>query len=81
MRLRIEIPDISQTINIDLSFQTSMDDIQEVVSHVSSHFKNLQVDYEITCKNWNATMLTASAEEVEGLKSFKCIEKVWRYHK
>ena len=80
MRLTAEIPDIEEKVVLDLHHNASMDDIDEVVSHISSHFKNLTVNYSVSGKNWSASMLTASAFEVDGLKAFKCIEKIWGDH-
>ena len=80
MKLTVDIPDIDEQIVLYLEHSASMDDVDDVVCHISSHFKNLQVNYSISCKNWNATMLTASASAVTGLKQFKCIEKIWGHH-
>jgi hypothetical protein len=80
MRLTVDIPDINERVVLDLNHSASMDDINDVVCHISSHFKNLTVNYGVSGKNWNATMLTASAFEVNGLKNFKCIEKIWGDH-
>ena len=80
MRLTAEIPDIKEKVVLDVDWGASMDDIHEVVSHISSHFKNLTVNYSVSGKNWNASMLTASAERVDGLKAFKCIERIWGGH-
>ena len=81
MRLTAEIPDIKKIVILDLDHSASLDDIDEVVSHISSHFKNLTVNYRISGKNWNASMLTASAPAIDGLKNFKCIEKIYGHHK
>ena len=80
MRLTAEIPDIEEKVVIDLDHSASMDDIDIVVSHISSHFKNLTVNYSVSGKNWTASMLTASASKIDGLKNFKCIEKIWGNH-
>lgn len=80
MRLTAEIPDINEKVVLDLDHSASMDDINEVVSHISSHFRNLTVNYSVSGKNWSASMLTASAVEVDGLKAFKYIKKIWGDH-
>ena len=80
MRLIAEIPDIKEKVVLDLDWDASMNDIHEVVSHISSHFKNLTINYSVIGKNWNASMLTESNERVDGLKAFKCIEKIWGDH-
>ena len=72
MRLTAEIPDIDEKVVIDLDHSASMDDIS---GNISSHFKNLTVNYSVSGKNWTASMLTASASKIDGLKDFKCIEK------
>ena len=46
MRLTAEIPDIEEKVVLDLEHSASMDDIDAVVSHISSHFKNLTVNYQ-----------------------------------
>jgi len=77
MRLTVDIPDINEQVVLDLDPSASMDDVDDVVCHISSHFKNLSINYSVSGKNWNATMLTASAFEVNGLYQFKCIEKIY----
>lgn len=74
MKLIVDIPDASKTLTFVLRRSSSVDDAENVVSHISRHFKNLQVHYKVMGTVWDGTMLTSSSDNVSGLDDLKCIK-------
>ena len=74
MKLLVAIPDADRRMTFDLEDWSSANDVEDVVSHISRHFKNLQVTYKIEDAFWDGTMLTSSSDHIAGLDHFKCIK-------
>lgn len=75
MRLIVDIPDADRSMTFVLEDGSSVDDAEDVVSHISRHFKNLQVNYKVEDASWDGTMLTSSSDHIAGLDHFECLKQ------
>ena len=75
MKLLVAIPDADRKMTFVLEDGSSVDDVEDVVSHISRHFKNLQVNYKVEDASWDGTMLTSSSDHIAGLDHFECLKQ------